>query len=489
MPVDTKHPEVQARLPQWERCHDVIAGTDAVKTKGDRYLPRLGGLDYIKYEQYKERALFYGATARTVQGLLGAIFRITPVTDFPDTYSDQLNYFSVNGLSHIGFSSELTKEVLSVGRVGVLVDVPREENSRAFSAMYSAENVINWKTKRIGVADVLVLVVLQEKYNKTDDDPFSHENDIQYRELKLNFDSVEPYYSQDVWRKGENTDKFQIVPNLHVEPTRAGIRLNKIPFHIINTTDLTPKTTKPPLLDMADANLSHYITTANLEHGAHFTALPTIWLTGFPADTKLMVGAGVAWVANNENAKAGMLEFTGAGLSKLESILERKENYMAVLGARMLEQQKVGVESEGAMKMRSAGEGGALSVISKTVSEGMTEILKQMAWWSNASDSIIDKITFELNTDFNTMGLTPAELKELTVAWQSGAISQPTYLYNLKKGEILPDDISIEDEADLIDVENAAGTNDKDMGADPLKRNFELVKDPLTGDTTGIKEA
>ena len=39
-------------------------------------------------------------------------------------------------------------------------------------------------------------------------------------------------------------------------------------------------------------------------------------------------------------------------------------------------------------------------------------------------------------------------------AWQSGGISHETFLHNMKKGEILPNEISIEDERDRIDLQN-----------------------------------
>jgi len=38
-------------------------------------------------------------------------------------------------------------------------------------------------------------------------------------------------------------------------------------------------------------------------------------------------------------------------------------------------------------------------------------------------------------------------------AWQSGGISHETFLWNMKRGEILPPDTSIEDEKSLIDVD------------------------------------
>jgi hypothetical protein len=42
MSVNTTHPEYDASLPSWLRARDVLAGEDAVKAGGEKYLPRLG---------------------------------------------------------------------------------------------------------------------------------------------------------------------------------------------------------------------------------------------------------------------------------------------------------------------------------------------------------------------------------------------------------------------------------------------------------------
>jgi hypothetical protein len=41
MPVHSPHPDYDAALPSWLRARDVIAGEDAVKSAGEKYLPRL----------------------------------------------------------------------------------------------------------------------------------------------------------------------------------------------------------------------------------------------------------------------------------------------------------------------------------------------------------------------------------------------------------------------------------------------------------------
>jgi hypothetical protein len=78
MPVNTTHAEYDGALLAWLRARDVIAGEDAVKSAGERYLPRLEAQTDEEYAAYRARAAFFNATARTADGYLGLIFRRPP---------------------------------------------------------------------------------------------------------------------------------------------------------------------------------------------------------------------------------------------------------------------------------------------------------------------------------------------------------------------------------------------------------------------------
>ena len=41
MPVNSTHPDYDAAATEWSRARDVLAGEDAVKGGGEKYLPRL----------------------------------------------------------------------------------------------------------------------------------------------------------------------------------------------------------------------------------------------------------------------------------------------------------------------------------------------------------------------------------------------------------------------------------------------------------------
>src|SRR5689334_21999547 len=84
MPVSATHLDYDASLPAWQRARDVLAGEDAVKAAGEKYLPRLDSQTDEEYVSYRKRAAFFNATARTLGEYLDLIFRRTPLTSLPD---------------------------------------------------------------------------------------------------------------------------------------------------------------------------------------------------------------------------------------------------------------------------------------------------------------------------------------------------------------------------------------------------------------------
>ena len=56
----------------------MLSGEDAVKAAGEKYLPRLDSQSEEEYADYKARASFFGATARTLEEYLDLIFRRAP---------------------------------------------------------------------------------------------------------------------------------------------------------------------------------------------------------------------------------------------------------------------------------------------------------------------------------------------------------------------------------------------------------------------------
>lgn len=159
----------------WLRARDVLAGEDAVKSAGERYLSKLVSQTPDEYLAYKSRASFFNATARTADGYVGLIFRREPTVKCGPRSSERgvsandkaMTEFAADvdllGNSLEAYAKNVVSEVIGVGRAGTLVDWEENGEKRAYSVMYHAENILNWRMERVGGRNVVTLVVLHEE--------------------------------------------------------------------------------------------------------------------------------------------------------------------------------------------------------------------------------------------------------------------------------------------------------------------------------------
>jgi hypothetical protein len=211
---------------------------------------------------------------------------------------------------------------------------------------------------------------------------------------------------------------------------------------------------RPSLSAVIAVNLDHYRLDADYKHGLHFTALPTAWVSGFDKSATLRIGSSTAWVSETPGATAGYLEFTGQGLTSFERAMDRDERLMAVLGSRLLQDQKKVGETAEAIRLRQSGEDSILSSMATSVSESLTQVLRWVYWW-NSTEVLPNSLTkadilINLNNDFGVAGMSSQDLQAIVAAWQSAAISRDTMFELFRKGEILPDGRTNQDEAALI---------------------------------------
>ncbi len=463
MPIDTLHPAYDGAAARWKRCRDAVAGQDAVHAAGIAYLPRLTEQKSDEYAAYKTRAGWYGATGRTHQGLLGMVFRKPPVAEMPAALLAMTEDIDLAGTTLEGLAREVVSEVLEVGRVALLVEYPaaspqgltlaqaQAQNVRSYVSTYRAEHIRQWREMRVGNVTKLGLVVLREMADNPDPtDPYTVPKVEQLRALMLlPLTDGRMGYVQRLFKKNARDQWEQFGPD--IIPLRAGAPLDTIPLVIFAPDSLAADISKPPLLDLADVNFSHYRSTADLEHGAHFAGLPTAVVSGYTKETegeRLCIGSAAAWVFPDPQAKAEYLEFTGQGLGALEKRCEVKEAHMAALGARMLAPEKTGVEAAETLAQRHSGEASVLAGIAMVAGRGLERVLQIMAQWEGISGDI----SYKLNDDYMPAGLSAQDLTALVGAWQAGAMSWETLFANLKRGEIVQADTEEQDERDRLDA-------------------------------------
>lgn len=459
--IDSTHPQYDKNVLAWRKCRDAVEGEDAVKAAEEDYVPRLEDQTNDEYDSYLARGLFYGASGRTVIGLAGAITRKPPVVEFPDSKKDFLNHVGWDGSSLELLAVGVLMEVLTTGRLGLLVDAPDEEGGEPYVVIYAAENVISWEVSKVAGVEVMVRVVLHEVVEqRNEEDEYIIENKEQWRVLFLRkgADVESLVYEVELYEKqvskdarGKCVEEFLQMGET-IRPKQAGGNtLDYIPFTFVGPSTTSPKVDKSPILDLVNVNFSHFRNSVDLEHGRHFTALPTAWVAGFNLDdnSKLKIGSATAWVADEPTANAGFLEFTGAGLGSLSDALKDKERLMAVLGARLLEEDKAVAEAAKTVSLRQAGEQSVLARIASSCEEALGKVLRWSADWLGVGAKE-DSISVLLNRDFDTSGIDPTVLAGLVHAVQGGLMSFDTFFYNLKKAEVYPDSTEMEDELSQI---------------------------------------
>ncbi|HOF72325.1 MAG TPA: DUF4055 domain-containing protein [Verrucomicrobiota bacterium] len=472
MPVNSTHVDYEAAAPSWARARDVLAGEDAVKAGGEKYLARLDGQTDEEFAAYGQRASFFNATARTAEAYQGLIFRRPPFVKLPEAstgagraLAEFQNDTDLLGTSLSGYAKVVVGDVVGLGRAGSLVDWEAEAERRAYAVFYPAERIRNWRMGRVRGRNVLTLLVLAEKAEagtpEAGRDEFEPEVVEQLRVLRLvGGDDGAAFCRVDLWReqavKGKR-DKTEWVLVESRVPRRLGKPLPLIPFVFHGPRHSRPDVDRGPLEDIIAVNLDHYRLDADFKHGLHFTALPTAWVSGFDKTASLRIGSSQAWVSETPGATAGFLEFRGQGLETFERAMDRDERLMAVLGSRMLEDVKKVGETATAIELRQSGEYSILGNVAMSVSESLTQVLRWVYWWNSTEelpDDVSDtQVLMQLNTDFSTKGLASQDVQAIVAAWQAGAISQDTMFEVFRRGEVLPEGRTNPEEAALIKSE------------------------------------
>lgn len=481
--VNQTHEKYDYFIGTWQKNRDAAAGQKAIKARGTTYLPKLSGHNdpvdgQPKYDVYKEYALWYSATGRTVDGLHGLIFRKPPQIEYPESIKDGSEFIrddlTLNGKSITEILQEIVTEVIIVNRVGIMIDIPtitpglvdekgmvtvatlEKENIRPYVSIYEAEDIINWSHSRVNNKWVLSKVVLKEiLWEQNEDDEFKIEKIEQYRVLDLapmEEGSNNVYYRQRVYKSNRKVlDKGESPLDDPVDeffPRVNGENLDYIPFFIVSAKGEDWDIDYSIINGLSDVNIAHYRNSANYENGLMWTGNPTPVLSGYPEDKEEVKLGSTEALILSIGGDAKFLEFTGTGLSEIRQAMEKKEGIMAALGARIIAAEKRQVEAAETAEIHRAGENGVLANVANSVSIVMSKVLGIISEWSlmNAAD----QISIELNTDYIPTGMDPQMLSSLVQAVQSGAISPQTFFYNLQKGELIPAGVDYDTEQALL---------------------------------------
>jgi hypothetical protein len=448
--VEFTRPDYDAALSRWRLVRDVCKGSEIIKAAGDRYLPRPNATDdseenRARYDSYIARAVFYNATGRTKNSLVGAVYRTWPTLTVPKALDYVAKDVDGQGVSIYQQSQGVIGHLLEVGRHGLLVDYPMVESggvSRAQSLAngihptilsYNAEAIINWKTRKVGGQHMLSLIVLLEWVDEETADGFGVERKKQYRVLRIN-DAGQ--YEQELWT---STGGSWAASEQRVPLDGAGKPWNVIPFTFVGSENNDSSIDDAPLYDMAEINIGHYRNSADYEDAVYFCGQPQFWIAGLDEqwrdhleETGIYVGSRTP-LTLPEGGSCGFEQPPPNTLVK--EALDAKETQMVSLGARLIERGGA-VKTATQADNDSAAEHSILSLAVSNVSEAYSQCLQWMAQFANvAGDSL-----YKLNQDFTQISLDANILAQLFNAVQGGRLPASDFWQYLRdRGVIDPE--------------------------------------------------
>jgi hypothetical protein len=443
------HPQYDEARDDWRMIRDCIAGEKHIKRRGTYYLPRLEDMSQNEYRDYVDRATFFNMVGRTLNGMVGTVFRRQPrVLNLPTDLEENSQKIGKD-LSPLHLViKDLVTEVLTTGRAGVLLDMAPEPNTTPYLATYIAENIIDWDVIEIEGRWEMASVLLRELVLDRDEmmSTGRRQYKANYRKLVLepDFEFGSPWvYRQYVWsdHSANMAPDFNAGPDYVFTPVNRGVPFDRIPFRFFGPSSNGMGIEKSPLLDIANLNISHYRTYAHLEHGRFYTGLPVYYaqVSDGQQSPEYRVGPGVVWEVPPGNTP-GILEFNGHGLKSLENALDFKEQHVSALGGRILGVRGTAVsESDNQVKFKERNEQSILLNVTDAATKGLTDLLRLWAMWQDASEAQVSQIKVEINQDFLFDNISAREFRAVHAMYMDGVLPIEVLYDYFRRAELIPD--------------------------------------------------
>lgn len=466
------------KLHAWTMIRDCLEGSKSVKAQAEKYLPRPNSCDKseegnIRYNQYLQRAVFYNATARTLNGLVGQVFAKPTILNLdPVKYRHLIANADGSGVSLLQLVKQAERLTVAYGRAGLLVDYTSttgasvteaaEGVSRAVIRLYPALNIINWRLDDLGKP---YMIVLKETIETDLNDSFGTKEVIQYRVLTLEFaGTAEQRAVVGLYQ----ADGSQDVTGWTVLSDADGKELKELPFFFIGSENNDPHPDDPPMYDLAELNVAHYINSADHEEACHMVSQPTPVATGISENwaTKFLNGSvrlgSRTVVPLPVNASITLLQAQETTMAS--EGMEAKEKQMVALGAKLVERRTV----EATATEINADEAASMSILSSctanveaAVNAALTLVAK-LEGHTPVNDALV------MNKDFDITRMSAGDRAQLLSEFSAGLVSFEEARKLMRAGGF---SLSVDDTATQVAIAKNP----------PLTAKIQLDKNEKTG--------
>jgi len=435
-------------MPTYVRIRDCLH--NRVKDKGQIYLPdpselrEAPDLREARYKKYHHRAVFVPVTKRTQQGLVGQVFVRKPNIVQGNLPDKVINCIGVQGHNLEAFANYMLREIVAMGRGAIVVGAGNRE--QPMLDFIEAENILTWTELPYGIVDELgrnIESVLLRTYTSVmSKDGITPEQIALLMQYRL--DSRGLAYVRFL-SSTQNNDHWSGWQPIVIR----GVHLRHLPVYPVGSDSNTLSVDNPPLDELSALNISHYINSADYEEHVYVAGQVTLVITGleqswYEKNIQNKLGFGVrAPLPLGKNASAALLQAQANSTAK--EALDKKEEMMVAVGARLIEQRQVRrTATESNIEAESYHS--ILGHIAANTASALTAAMKLLGQYYGDG---FEQNSIALNTEFGIIS-TSAEHRRLCIEeWQQGVRSRKEARRVLR----MYDDTLDDDEKSLKDIE------------------------------------
>lgn len=345
----------------WEIVEDLSAGARKMREMGTKYLPVEPAENAVKdYPIRLSRALLFNAFERTLNGLVGMVFRKEPKlsADVPEIIrgreaaekQSKLEGWAENidlqGAAWTVFAKEVFTDAMKLGHAFIYADMPPKlpegatradeltAGRRPYWVSYTAKQALNWRSAQemravtlsngemisVPTGRRILQQITFEECSYEPDGVYGEKEVKRYRVLKPGFWEL---YRETKTEKGTE----------YILDAAGESSLSEIPLAVVYGRKTGYLTSKPPLLDLALINIGHYQKYSDYSEGLRM-CIPQLCFKG--ADHEIKAIGHYTFHVVRPDGDVWYAEPTGAGLEPQRHDIQDLEAQMARLGLAIL---------------------------------------------------------------------------------------------------------------------------------------------------------
>lgn len=442
-------------MPMWDIIDTLLGGTGAMRAAGEKYLPRHTEEESSSYAERLEMTVLYNKFEQTLDELSGRPFSdpIKLGEDIPPEIQNLLGDIDLEGNNLDTFCRQWFRTGFGKAFCHVLVEMPRieeiegqrrtraddlRENVRPYWVLIDPEDVVAMYSEVVDGQERLTHVRIREVQVEQ----------VGFEEVSREFIRVLEPGCVDIWEKQiiRKKAKWTLVDTFNTG-------LDKIPLITFYSSRLSLGFGKPPLLDLAYLNVTHWQSTSDQRNILTVSRFPMLAVSGVDEDEAnehIKIGPKRLLTTSLPESRYYYVEAEGNAIISGSKDLEALEKQMESYGSQFLDPRGRNVTATEKL-IDTAQSMSILQALILVFEDSVSRALDLTAEWLGVNSG--KGGTIELNRDLGAEGVETATLQTLDNARTRGDISRETYLTELKRREVLKHDFDSAKDKVLLDKE------------------------------------